>query len=121
MKAHRTDTIPLEAIPARWFREYLIDHGWRQIPFKREGLLVFEGPMDDDGEPIVQVIPRSERSSDFGLRATQLVDALSIIEDRPAEEILRDIRARDPSLEHESRLDLNGPMSQVRGRARDRE
>jgi hypothetical protein len=43
------------------------------------------------------VIPRSERAPDFGLRAQELVDALSIFEDRPAEEIVRDIRARGPS------------------------
>ncbi len=91
MRMHRTDTLSLDAIRVDQITSYLIEHGWKQVPFRREGLLVFEGPEDDDGKPIVQVIPRSERSSDFGIRAAELVNALSVIEDRPIEEIVRDI------------------------------
>ena len=97
MRTHQTDALALDVLRAEWIKDYLIDHGWKQVPFKREALLVFEGPKDDDGEPIVQVIPRSEEAPDFGMRAQELVDALSIIEDRPAEEIVRDILARGPS------------------------
>jgi hypothetical protein len=97
MRIHQTDTLSLDAIRADQIKNYLIQHGWKQVPFRREGLLVFEGPKDDDGESIVQVIPRSERASDFGLRAADLVDALSVIEDRPPEEIVREITEANAS------------------------
>jgi hypothetical protein len=97
MKLHQTDKLPLETIGVDRITSYLIKRGWKQVPFPREGLLVFEGPEDDDGRPIVQVIPRSEQSSDFDLRAAELVRTLSVIEDRSVEEILHDIREAEVS------------------------
>jgi hypothetical protein len=47
--------------------------------------------MDDDGEPIIEVLPSSERMRDFRLRVGELIAALSVIEDRPAGDILNDI------------------------------
>lgn len=105
MRIHQTDALSLDAIRADQIKSYLIRRGWKQVPFRREGLLVFQGPKDDDGESIVQVIPRSERASDFGLRAADLVDALSVIEERPAEEIVREI------------TEANGTCSRSEGRA----
>jgi hypothetical protein len=98
MKTQGTNTISLDKIQAEWIRDYLISNGWKQVPFKRPELLVFEGPCDDDGKPIIQVIPRSEHSSDFNMRARELVDALSVIEDRPASDVVRDIMARGESV-----------------------
>jgi hypothetical protein len=110
MRAHQTDPLSLDALRTPWITGYLVQHGWKQVPFPREGLLVFEGPADDSGEPIVQVIPRSEHASDFGLRAQNLVDALSIIEDRPAEEIVGDIRAQAPSPTRAIRFPWSGAL-----------
>ncbi len=98
MKTQGTNTISLDKIQAEWIRDYLISNGWKQVPFKRPELLVFEGPCDDDGKPIIQVIPRSEHSSDFNMRARELVDALSVIEDRPSSDVVRDIMARGESV-----------------------
>ncbi len=72
-------------------RSYLLSRGWRPQPYPRPELLVFEGPADDDGQPIVQVLPSSEQMRDFPLRVEELIAALSILEDRPASDILSDI------------------------------
>jgi hypothetical protein len=45
-------------------------------------LLVFAGPDDDDGKPILQVLPSSERVRDYRMRVEDLVGALAIIEER---------------------------------------
>jgi hypothetical protein len=74
-------------------RAYLAAHGWREIDSPRVGLLVFEGPLDDYGQPIIQVLPESDRAIDFGLRAAELVEALSVIENRRSEDVFRDIMA----------------------------
>lgn len=81
----------LPLVRAAGVRSYLLAHGWRPQPYSALELLVFEGPADDDGQPIVQVLPSSEQMRDFPLRVEELIAALSILEDRPAAVILGDI------------------------------
>jgi hypothetical protein len=78
-------------------RTYLLNHGWRLQPFPGPELLVFEGPKDDDGEPILQVLPSSERLRDYRMRVEDLIGALSVIEGRPATDILTDILSSVPA------------------------
>ena len=79
-------------------QSYLLRRGWKRQPFPGPELWVFEGPLDDDGEPIIQVIPSSESLRDFRLRTEELIGAMSILEDRPAVEILNDILKETPPL-----------------------
>jgi hypothetical protein len=72
-------------------RKYLLAHDWKSKPYPRPELLVFEGPPDDNGEPIVQVLPSSEDFADYQLGLLELVTALAVIEDRPAVAVLDDI------------------------------
>ena len=72
-------------------RAYLLNRGWRLQPFPGPELLVFEGPNDDDGEPIIQVLPSSERLRDYRIRLEDLIGALSVIENRPAADVLTDL------------------------------
>jgi hypothetical protein len=62
-------------------------------PYPGPELLVFEGPTDDNGELIIQVLPSSERMPDYRMRLQNLIGALSIIEGRPAVEVLTDMLA----------------------------
>jgi hypothetical protein len=77
-------------------RSYLSTRGWKAKPYPGPELLVFEGPPDDDGEPIIQVVPSSEQMLDFHLRVTELIEALSVLEGRPAADILADILREGP-------------------------
>ena len=77
-------------------RTYLSCHGWHLQPFPGPELLVFSGPTDDAGEPIIQVLPSSERLRDYRMRVEGLIGALSVIENRPAVDILTDILAPAP-------------------------
>ena len=72
-------------------RDYLIDRGWVVKPFNQSEVIVFEGPLDDEGNPIVQLVPASRDMRGFFLRMQELLQSLSIIEERPAEQILHDI------------------------------
>jgi hypothetical protein len=74
-------------------RTYLQDRGWRLQSFPGPELLVFAGPKDDDGQPILQVLPSSERFRDYRMRVEDLIGALSVIENRPAAAILTDMLA----------------------------
>jgi hypothetical protein len=72
-------------------RDYLLNRGWRLRPFPGPELLVFEGPKDDDGSPIIQVLPSSEQLRDYRMQVEDMIGALSVIENRPAVEILNDM------------------------------
>jgi hypothetical protein len=74
-------------------RSYLLAREWRLRPYPGPELLVFEGPPDDDGQPIVEVVPSSEQMRDFLMRIEELIGALSVIEDRPARDVLEDVLA----------------------------
>jgi hypothetical protein len=72
-------------------RLYLLGRGWQLKPYPGPELLVFEGPPDDFGKPIIQVLPASEQASDYSQRLLELITALSVIEDRHAVDVLNDI------------------------------
>jgi hypothetical protein len=84
-------------------QSYMLRNGWKRRPYPRPELLVFEGPLDDDGNEIIQVIPSSERAGDYRLRVVQLIDALSVFEDRSCVAILNDLLA-----EHAALAPVNG-------------
>ena len=79
MNDDQTLELPVRSISPSDIKRYLYHHGWKELPHPRNGLMVFEGPRDDDGEPIIQVIPQSSQSADFAMRARELVNALGII------------------------------------------
>ena len=84
-------------------QSYMLRKGWKQQPYPRPQLLVFGGILDDDGQEIIQVLPSSERAGDYRLRVVQLIDALSVFEDRPCPAILNDFLA-----EHAELAPVNG-------------
>src|SRR5271168_674172 len=83
----------VELVRVEDVKSYLLSRGWKQASYPRPELLVFEGPLDDDGEPLIQVLPSSEHTRDYRLRVVELISALSIFEDRPAIAILNDLLA----------------------------
>ncbi len=96
----------IRAVRVADVRSYLEARGWRSRPYPLPELLVFEGPPDDAGRPIVQVLPSSESLADYPQRVIELITALSVIEDRPPVEVLDDVlrqSSRDQS------PDANGP------------
>lgn len=82
--------LDVPVIPIARVRSYLLGKGWALKPFPRKTALYFEGPLDDDGEPLVQVLPASETFHDYPLRLEDLLRALSVLEERPISEILRE-------------------------------
>jgi hypothetical protein len=76
-------------------QSYMLHHGWKRRPYARPELLVFGGVLDDDGKEIIQVVPSSETLRDYRLRIVQLINALSVFEERPPVAILNDILAEN--------------------------
>jgi hypothetical protein len=94
-------------------RAYLLGRGWRLQPYPGPELLVFEGPADDDGRPIVQVLPSSEEMRDFNLRVEELIGALGILEDRSPRDILSDILNEESAEQSQADAQENGTNTPI--------
>ena len=83
----------IDGVTVAGAKAYLLDHGWCPRPFPRPEVLVFEGPLADDGTPIVLILPGSDIFVDYRMRMEELIGALGAIENRPAVEILTEMLA----------------------------
>lgn len=71
---------------------YVTGHGWHQVPHSNQRLLVFQGPLDDFGNPIHLILPSQNNFGDSHLRLAEAVELLADIEERPSEAVLADIQ-----------------------------
>jgi hypothetical protein len=75
-------------------RAYMRSQGWTEDPDPRPEprLLVFRAPyLDDDGRAVLQILPSTERASDYRKRVEELLTTLSVLEDRHPVEVLNDV------------------------------
>lgn len=86
------------AFTVKSIQAYLEAKGWELCNHPNINIFLYRGPLADDGEPILQILPRSEQYADFPLRFDELVTALSIIEGRPRENIMHGIIAIEKPL-----------------------
>jgi hypothetical protein len=99
-------------VAASGMESYLTAHGWKRVQHPRKQLMVFEGPLDDDGEPLILAIPSSERFKDFTGRIVRVIESLSIVEGRHPVEILNDIlKENPPSAPPVAQDGVNAPVS----------
>jgi hypothetical protein len=93
----RVDLVTPEAAAA-----YLERRGWRRKPFPRPEVMLYEGPLADDGERIDLAVPAKAGGSRYPLSIEELIGSLAVIENRGVAEILGDILA-GPSANGERR------------------
>jgi hypothetical protein len=99
-----------EAVRVADLRAYLLSKGWRVKPFKRTEVVYFEGPPDDDGRPLVLLLPASEHLRDYPLRVAEILKTLGIVESRPVDEIVRNIVTPTSDIIH---LRLESPQTRT--------
>jgi hypothetical protein len=74
-------------------RAYMLAHGWEPKPFPRPEVVLFEGPLDDDGRPIRLFVPSERKGTDYLECIARLITTLAILEDRLAVDVLIDMLA----------------------------
>jgi hypothetical protein len=72
-------------------RAYLLAHGWQLKSFPRPEMFLFEEPVAKGKEPVVQLLPASERAHDFRRCVIEIITSLSAVENRHPLEILDEI------------------------------
>jgi hypothetical protein len=98
----------IRSVRVEGIRTYLLQRNWQLQPYPGPELLVFGGFNDDDGQPVIQVVPSAEHRSDFQMRVEELIAALSVMEDRPATEILNDILSAGNAANGAPRVEQRG-------------
>jgi hypothetical protein len=71
--------------------EYLIEHGWEQIPNQNPRVMIFQGINDDFGNLIVLTLPRNDSFGDALRRLSEAVNLVAFLEDRSPESVLVDL------------------------------
>jgi hypothetical protein len=61
--------------------KYLLTHSWYQVEHPHKKLKVFDGVLDDDGQPFRLISPMNERTRDTTLRIYQAVQTIAGVED----------------------------------------
>lgn len=89
---------------------YLEAKGWRRRDFPREEVLLFAGPLDNEGEPIEVVFPASKQAGDFRVRVVDVLKTLTVLEDRDEQSIVYEM-PQGPSLEGER--DIEGVVAHL--------
>lgn len=72
--------------------KYLLLHGWQQVEHPNKKMQVFDGVLDDEGQPIRLVLPVTERFRDATLRIYQAVQTIAGVEDRSIASVAADIK-----------------------------
>src|SRR5207302_920942 len=81
----------VQSVSVAGLRAYLEARGWSMKPFPRPHVLLFEGPSDDDGQPLQEWVPVSEQLHDYRDAVVKIITNLSVIEDRHPVDVLEDI------------------------------
>jgi hypothetical protein len=87
-------------------RAYLVSRGWKEKPYTRPQVVVFEKSVAEGEEPVVQLLPDSEQARDFRRSVIEAITSLSAIEERHPIEILNQILDRAGHVRPDS---PNGP------------
>jgi hypothetical protein len=77
------------------FRIYLEQHGWILVYHPNKRLLVFEGPLDDNGEPIILAIPNQLKYRDAYDRFADAINILADLEQTSLEDVIQKISSLD--------------------------
>ncbi|WP_156025226.1 hypothetical protein [Thermogemmatispora carboxidivorans] len=91
---HRSlEELPLDLVSIADVQAYLQAHDWRQIECSDQQLLVFAGPPNKLGEPMLIALPRSKDLGGAELRLTEALHRLAEIERVPPTTLISRIRA----------------------------
>jgi hypothetical protein len=71
---------------------YLRHHGWQEVPGTNARVKVFQGVTDDFGQPLLLIIPSSDRFLDTVLRLSEALELLAALEDCSIEDMLAQIQ-----------------------------
>lgn len=71
---------------------YLGANGWQLDPsFPRKEVLLFLGPLADDGEPVEIALPASQTAADFPARVRDAIITLAALAERDELDVARDV------------------------------
>jgi hypothetical protein len=92
-------------------KAYLFQKGWKHRPYARPQVLLFEGALSDDGNPIVQIVPLIEEADDYVEAVIRLITNLALLEDRYAVDVLNEMLQSAPTSVNGTHVETVQPSS----------
>jgi len=74
---------------------YLQETGWHRVKHPNDRLILFEGPKDDDGKPIILILPAHNWFSDSDEGIANAINLLSAVEQTSPYNIIQKIQSLD--------------------------
>ena len=71
---------------------YLERRGWREAPSSNPNAVIYHGPLDIYGKPLIAILPAREDLTDAGRRVDDVVSMLSTLEKKQPTQLLREIK-----------------------------
>jgi hypothetical protein len=84
----------LDELDLRDLRTYVEKSGWKELSYPSDRLMVFEGPENDDGKPIILSIPTKRGLRDTDDRLLDAINLLSAVEETSPYIIAQKIRSQ---------------------------
>ncbi len=81
----------VKLVKAAGLHAYLLARGWKEKPYPRPQVRMFEEPPGHPGKPILQTVPAFEQGSDYIDSVVRVITNLAVIEDRHAVDVLNDV------------------------------
>lgn len=85
----------LDELDLEDFRAYVEGAGWKELHYPSDRLMVFEGPLNDDGRSIILSIPTKRGFRDTDDRLLDAINLLSAVEEISPYIIVQKIRSRN--------------------------
>lgn len=85
--------VELSGISRSQVIDFAKSQSWHEIEHPQRQLLVLEGPPDDEGEPLLMVLPRQDGSRTLPIRLAEAINQIAGVEDRSPYDVLREIQA----------------------------
>ena len=67
---------------------YMESHGWKRANYPRTEIVMYAGPIADDGRPITQAVPLIESARDYVPCVITLIASIANLENRLAVDVL---------------------------------
>lgn len=85
------DDVFLKNLSLQKLIDYLESIGWKKADHPNTRILLFHGPLDDEGMPLELVLPRSMAYVDALLRLSEVINTLAVLQGKPPRSIINEI------------------------------
>lgn len=86
-----SDDVFLKNLSLEKLTDYLESTGWKKVDHPNNRIILFHGPLDDEGLPLELVVPRSVVYEDALVRLAEVINTLATLQRKSPRSIVNEI------------------------------